>query len=52
MADCNSWEKNEKLSQYTKILKIIFTIQKEKKIDMCVTVVYYVHKGKSTCDDS
>jgi hypothetical protein len=45
--ESNSWKKNEKLSQYTKNMKIIFTIEQEIFIDMSDDVVYYVYRGSS-----
>ncbi len=37
-------ERFENLTQFTKILKIIFTIEQQKKIDICHIVVYHVYK--------
>ena len=49
-SECNSWERIENMSQCTKIMKIIFTIEMEIIIDMSDNVVYYVYRGSSHGD--
>ena len=48
--ECNSWDIIENMSQYTKNMKIIFTMEQEINVDTIALIVYYVHKGKSATE--